>query len=164
MKKIIGVLVVCAGVLGLLALELFYFQFHKVFQDDVVVEAMIQPVADSSVGTVVETETVLQGQFGEIDAVHKGSGMAKLIRQDGSAYVRFEDFKVTNGPDLYVYLSDAETPGQTLESLGNYVSLGKLKGNIGDQNYAIPADFTGAKTVVIWCQRFGVLFTFARFE
>lgn len=149
---------------GLLFLEIFYFQFHKVLQRDVVAEVMISSEVSESSNDVIETKPVLQGQFVEIDAVHKGSGTAMIIEQENSTYVRFENFKVTNGPALYVYLSDAETPGQTLESLGNYVNLGKLKGNIGDQNYTIPADFVGAKTVVIWCQRFGVLFTFARFE
>ncbi|MEE8262035.1 MAG: DM13 domain-containing protein [Gammaproteobacteria bacterium] len=44
------------------------------------------------------------------------------------------------------------------------MSLGQLKGNIGDQNYAIPADTEVSKyqSVVIWCEQFGVLFSPAK--
>ena len=37
----------------------------------------------------------------------------------------------TNGPDLYVYLS-------TNKDISDIVNLGRLKGNIGNQNYPIP--------------------------
>jgi hypothetical protein len=44
-----------------------------------------------------------------------------------------------------------------------WVGLGPLKGNIGDQNYVIPGDVNIAdcKSVVIWCEQFGVLFSAA---
>jgi hypothetical protein len=43
---------------------------------------------------------------------------------------------------------------------GDFVSLGDLKGNIGDQNYEIPTDvdLEEFSTVEIWCERFGVGF------
>ena len=43
---------------------------------------------------------------------------------------------------------------------GQHTSLGGLKGNIGDQNYPIPADVNLAdyRSVSIWCDRFSVSF------
>lgn len=40
------------------------------------------------------------------------------------------------------------------------VNLGRLKGNLGDQNYEVPADvdLDGLSTVFIWCDRFSVVF------
>ena len=47
-----------------------------------------------------------------------------------------------------------------------WINLGDLKGNIGDQSYIIPADvdLDMYKSVVIWCQPFGVLFASAPLE
>ena len=76
-----------------------------------------------------------------------------LVLSDGSEqrFLRFEGFESDNGPDLKVYLR-AEN--------GEFVTLGDLKGNIGDQNYEIPVevDLTVFSTVEIWCERFGVGF------
>jgi hypothetical protein len=40
------------------------------------------------------------------------------------------------------------------------VDLGVIKGNVGDQNYDVPADVDLARyqSVAIWCKRFGVNF------
>jgi electron transfer DM13 len=67
--------------------------------------------------------------------------------------LRFENLDVTNGPDLYVYLATDTTAK-------DFVSLGRLKGNIGNQNYPIPenTDFEKYHTVLIWCQAFSTLF------
>jgi len=39
-----------------------------------------------------------------------------------------------------------------------FLELGALKGNIGDQDYAIPrgTTLTDYRSVVVWCKRFGV--------
>ena len=139
----------------LVGLELFYFKFHTYFQTTEVNEAF--PAAGSDSGP----KTIVQGQFVEVDAIHKGSGTARVIEQNSKQYLRFENFNVTNGPDLYVYLSESKTPGRNLESLGRYADLGRLKGNVGDQNYEIPEGFEGYDTAVIWCKQFGVLFSYA---
>ncbi len=52
-------------------------------------------------------------------------------------------------------------PGKTLASFGDYVNLCRLKGNVGDQNYEIPREFAEYRAAAIWCQEFGVLFSFA---
>jgi hypothetical protein len=95
------------------------------------------------------------GSFvGAGDGIHNAEGMAKVIPlQDGSNILRLENLRVTNGPDLYVYLA-------TDKSASDFVSLGKLKANNGNQNYNISSeiDLTKYDTVLIWCRPFSVLF------
>ena len=109
-------------------------------------------------------EALAAGRFADADAAHKGSGTATLFRDpSGNRVVAFSDFQATNGPDLKVYLvekADITSAQDVLDS--NWVSLGVLKGNIGDQNYALPADLPFEPgSVVIWCERFSVLFSAA---
>ncbi len=137
--------------------ELFYFRFYTYFQTQEVSET--PPVTSDNLSN--NLNVIVQGQFMKVDAIHKGSGTAQIIEQNGKRYLRFENFEVTNGPDLYVYLSESKTPSNDLKSLGKYISLGRLKGNIGDQNYETPEQFKGYNTAVIWCQKFGVLFSYA---
>jgi len=95
------------------------------------------------------------GDFvGVNDGIHNAEGKAKVIPlDDGTSILRLEDFESTNGPDLYVYLS-------TDEKASDYVNLGRLKANSGNQNYEIPEDvnLSKHKNVLIWCKAFGVLF------
>jgi hypothetical protein len=99
--------------------------------------------------------SALSGEFvGAGDGTHNAEGVAKEIStEDGRKFIRFENFKVTNGPDLYVYLA-------TDQSASDFVDIGKLKANNGNQNYEIPdgTDLAKYKTVVIWCKAFSVLF------
>ena len=88
------------------------------------------------------------------DGIHNAEGIAKVVPlQGGSNILRLENLHVTNGPDLYVYLA-------TDISASDFVSLGKLKANNGNQNYDIPSetDLTRYNTVLIWCRSFSVLF------
>jgi hypothetical protein len=106
---------------------------------------------------------VASGRFSDADAVHKGSGTASLYRlPDGAHLLRFEDFRTTNGPDLVVYLAEHPDPSSAADvTEGGFLSLGKLKGNVGNQNYALPAEIDPGdyESVVIWCELFGVLFS-----
>lgn len=100
-------------------------------------------------------DSLLTGSFiGVGDGIHDAQGIAKVIPvESGGNVLRLEDLVVTNGPDLYVYLS-------TDKSASDFVNLGRLKANIGNQNYPIPAgtDMTKYDTVLIWCKAFSVLF------
>ena len=95
------------------------------------------------------------GSFvGAGDGIHNAEGIAKIIPlQDGSSILRLENLRVTNGPDLYVYLSPDE-------SASDFINIGKLKANNGNQNYEIPkeTDLSKYDTVLIWCRPFSVLF------
>jgi hypothetical protein len=99
--------------------------------------------------------SALSGEFvGAGDGVHNAEGIAKEISlEDGRKFIRFENFNVTNGPNLFVYLA-------TDKNISDFVDLGALKANIGNQNYEIPdgTDLAKYKTVVIWCKAFSVLF------
>lgn len=102
-----------------------------------------------------------QGFFNEIDAIHKGSGQAMIFPETADGPIlRLENFSVTRGPDLYVYLSRNQNI-TSASQLGDYVSLGKLKSSKGNQNYTLPDGHEGYSSVVIWCQAFGVLFSSA---
>lgn len=106
---------------------------------------------------------VSQGRFVDADAIHKGSGGATIYQlQNGSHLLRFEDFRTTNGPALVVYLAKHPSPTQAADVTdGGYINLGKLKGNVGNQNYDIPedTDVSEYNSVVIWCELFSVLFS-----
>ncbi len=115
-----------------------------------------------------ETEIVIppikiaSGTFKDADSFHKGNGNAFIFQQsDGSGVARFENFSVTNGPDLRVYLVSEQDPSKTAVQSG--LQLGKLKGNKGNQNYNIPAgtDLSAYKSVVIYCQPYNVIFSVA---
>jgi len=102
------------------------------------------------------------GQWRGIDAVHQAQGKALMVRlPDGRRFIRFEDFRVTNGPDLYVYLSGHPSPrtGAQLHE-GAAFEVARLKGNVGNQNYELPADLdlSKFKSVAIYCKRFSVMF------
>ncbi|WP_458719576.1 DM13 domain-containing protein [Candidatus Nitrosocosmicus sp. R] len=100
-------------------------------------------------------QLLISGVFtGVNDGIHNAEGIAKIIPlQDDTNVLRLENLKVTNGPDLYVYLS---TDNNALD----FVNLGKLKANNGNQNYDIPlgTDLSKYDTALIWCKAFSVLF------
>lgn len=92
-------------------------------------------------------------------AGHSGTGDAGIFQNpDGSLVLRFENFDIQNGPDLEVYL----VPGADQTSLPEgSIHLGALKGNVGDQNYELPADTEltpGSYTALVWCEAFSVEF------
>ncbi len=106
---------------------------------------------------------VASGQFTDADAIHKGSGTATLYRLPNNDHVvRFEDFRTTNGPALVVYLAKHASPASAGDVVdGGFLDLGKLKGNVGNQNYRVPSgtDVSEYGSVVIWCELFDVLFS-----
>ena len=135
--------------------------------DSEVNESMAQMNGGSADQNAVQAE--LTGEFRDADAFHKGSGTATIYEIDatGERVLRFEDFRVTNGPDLRVLLANAANPEShsDLDESG-YVELSELKGNVGPQNYVIPSDFdlSNAQSVVIYCNPFRVVFSVATLE
>ncbi len=111
----------------------------------------------------VSLTVVRQGRFSDADRAHEGEGLAEILQTvDGTYLLRLSDFQVTNGPDLKVWLLTADDPKASRDvSASEWLSLGPLKGNIGDQIYPIPddAEIDRYRSVVIWCERFGVLFS-----
>lgn len=125
----------------------------------------VEPSPTEIPPTPVPSEPVAlkSGQFHPVE--HRGAGKATIYQlTDGRRILRFENFDVLNGPDLYVYLSGAEDANDEATILNSgYISLGRLKGNQGNQNYEIPPDLDldTYRSVSIWCQRFSVNFATA---
>ncbi len=96
-----------------------------------------------------------------ISRSHPSSGTAAVLTDGTQTFLRFDDdFATDNGPDLNVYLSAAGPNDSIGELAADFIDLGDMKGNIGAQNYAVPAgtDLGRYRTVVIWCVRFSVAF------
>ena len=115
-----------------------------------------------------QPQVIARGMFRDADAIHKGTGTALLYAlADGRNIVRFEDFRTTNGPALVVYIAKHPSPTAASDvTEGGFLSLGKLKGKVDNQNYAVPAEIDIAEygSVVVWCELFGVLFSPAALE
>lgn len=96
-----------------------------------------------------------------INRSHPTQGNAIVLGDGtGQRFLRFEDFRTDNGPDLNVYLSSAPQDAPAGQFDDDFIDLGDLKGNVGSQNYEIPrdVDLSRYSTVVIWCVRFSVIF------
>lgn len=117
---------------------------------------------DKKADSQPQIEVVAKGDFRAL--AHPVSGQAKLLEvRGGDRYLRFEKFMVENGPDLRVYLSAALSDSEGPAFGNDFIDLGALKGNVGDQNYRIPADAQLSRfpSAVIWCRRFSVGFAVA---
>lgn len=163
MRPIIVGIVVIAGIVSVAG-----YVVSPYFTESVIDEArpdnlmMLAPPVDSDdinlhdvQGGLLAHPPTHEGRFvGVGDGIHDAQGMARvLLLDDQSQVLRLEDFRSTNGPGLYVYLS-ADIRAS------DFVSLGDLKANQGNQNYPIPAgtDLEKYDKVLIWCKPFGVLF------
>lgn len=92
------------------------------------------------------------GSFTGVDG-HAGTGMATVVRTpDGKRTLTFTEFDVDPGPTVEVWLTKDES------SLEDRIEVGTLKGNVGDQQYEIPAnaDLGAYDTVVLYCIPFTV--------
>ncbi len=148
-KRLWLIIVIVAVVI---LLPIAWYLASPLFIDKIVNEEMPQEIEQDQEGTS-ETTTLYSGAFSGADSFHQVEGQAHVITANGREYLRFEDFQSTNGPDLKVYLS------KDLDAK-EYISLGDLKGNIGNQNYELQEeiDFEEYKYALIWCERFRVLF------
>lgn len=95
-----------------------------------------------------------KGVFVDGDKQHHTSGTVHTLTEGNQRFLRFENFDATNGPDLYVYITDSSN------NIESGINLGKLKGNKGSQNYDLSKDIDLEKfnRVIIWCKAFNVTF------
>jgi hypothetical protein len=101
--------------------------------------------------------------------VHKTSGRATVYQTTGGNVLRLTHFATSNGPNLHILLlaaADAKDDENFLTEKVERIDFGPLKGNEGDQNYAIPAgtDLARYKSVAIFCERFNANFGTAPLE
>jgi hypothetical protein len=101
-----------------------------------------------------------QGDFHSV--AHDTTGAATIHRlENGDRLLRLTNFATSNGPDVRVILvaaDDASDSATVTQSA--VIELGQLKGNKGDQNYALPSDIDldRYRAVTVWCHRFSVNF------
>jgi hypothetical protein len=117
--------------------------------------------ADDPSPTDEEPLALLTGSFDSRNRYTVTGDATVYELPDATRILRLEGFEATNGPDLFVYLTVEDTSASSDAALAaEYEDLGVLRGNVGDQNYPIPADIDLARfdTVVIWCRRFGTAF------
>ena len=90
---------------------------------------------------------------------HEVEGSALIVKTGGETFLRFEDLKTVNGPDLRIYLSSDL-------SSDDIIDLGSIRATEGNVNYVIPrgTDLTKYKYAMIWCRAFGVLFSYAELK
>jgi hypothetical protein len=134
-----------------LAAGLAWFQPYKLLVDDTVTEQLA--------GRNVE---LARATFRSLE--HATSGTAIVYATaDGQRLLRLADLDTSNGPDLRVVLSSAPLSDSTSTWGDDYVEIARLKGNVGSQNYVLPAgvDLARYGRVVIWCDRFDVGFAVA---
>jgi hypothetical protein len=173
---------VAALVLALVAgIGLYWFQPWKLVTDRAVDEtlaAVPEPQSSASLpqaslpqasgsASAPRPAVVRQGEF--ISHEHDTSGLARVVlKPDGSRALELVGLDTSNGPDLRVWLSDQPVrtgiDGWRVFDDGKWLELGRLKGNKGDQTYAIPAgtNLDQLGSAAIWCKRFSVSFGAAK--
>ncbi len=109
-------------------------------------------IVDNTPIVVTPTQkTLLSGTF--VSNEHPTSGTAKIIEEvDGKKYLIMENLKTDPGPDLRVYLSEDKTIKSATQILEDVPG--------GNSKTLLPTTFNTdkQKTVLIWCQKFSVLF------
>lgn len=153
-------LLIALGALFLVvALGVGLFAYKNISQEP---KTVVEQTTTTNTVTPTESSKVLkQGTFTDGDAVHKGSGTVQVVETSDGPVLQFgENFSVTNGPDLFVYISKQPAG----EGLGDFASLGELKKTSGEQTYTLPSNYSEYKSVVIWCRAFSVEFAIASLE
>src|SRR5580704_8276230 len=145
--------IVTGGIAVVLFVAWYAFRPERLFINEPVHDAM--PAANVS-----STQAIESGAFYGI--AHPTQGTATIYRMgDDALMLRFTNFRTSNGPNVHVYLvaADDARDAETVRRAG-FIDLGSIKGNIGDQNYALGSDVDLSKyrAVSIWCQRFSVNF------
>jgi hypothetical protein len=143
---------VLGGIIGTAAgIALGFFLFPFVFPPPPAVEQLSE--ADRAV-------LVANGEFthaNPLDPIHWGRGKVSVYER-----VLFleDDFEVGPGPAYHVYLVPKEKiRDEEPVTKAIFVDLGRLRAFKGSQRYPIPAGLSlkDYPSVVIWCERFGVL-------
>lgn len=140
----------------------YAFRPERLFVDKTVNESLgaVTPSSTAMAAAAGVPMTLASGSFHS--NAHDTRGMASVIDLgDGRRVLRLTNFATSNGPDVRIYLVAApDVQNDATVKTAGFVELGPMKGNIGDQNYEIPAtvDLANYRTVTIWCKRFSVNF------
>lgn len=136
-------------------------QINNTINENVVMPSGLINKQQQSNVTTAPTVTRTGSFIGAGDGFHNAEGLAKVILLDDSGHtiLRLENFKSTNGPNVHLYLA-------TDKAASNFIDLGRLKANNGNQNYNIPVgtDLAKYNMALIWCKDFSVLFGSAQLK
>ncbi len=125
-----------------------------------------QPAPDDDIADQLEGARILvSGDFQELDALHWGAGKVTIYElPDARRILRFEDFVSARCRDVRVYLAQDPQPLSALQLEQGSLDLGRLKGNIGNQYYFLPADhdLSVYQSAAVFCQQFSTMITVAR--
>ena len=155
------------AVIAILFILFIIYTVKPLFTNETINEELPIVIENNTTGKMIdmnisqeENQTILfSSEFSDADNFHKTSGQVKIYQIDDKQLLRLEDFKTTNGPDLKVYVAEDI-------KAKNFISLGDLKGNIGNQNYEIneKINYQEHNYVLIWCEDFSTLFGYAKLE
>ena len=144
---------------GAIGFAVGIFVYPYIFLADIVATEEVQGIESKQ---VVATGAFIHAD--PSDPIHYGGG--RLTLYDDLLHLE-SDFEVGPGPKFHVYLVPDEkvTPETDVEAT-MFVDLGRLKAFKGSQNYPVPPDvtLTDYRSVVIWCEQFGVLVSPATLE
>jgi len=168
-RRLLAAIAVVAAVL--LVVGAAWFEPWRLFTERTVDEAVpqVEPPSEEDSGDTgkpaepVEPRVLLAGDL--ISHEHETSGTVRVLElADGTRILRLEGLATSDGPDVHVWLSDAEVEdsrdGWFVFDDGAYHDLGEIKGNRGNQNYELPdsVDLDRFASVSLWCDRFDVSF------
>lgn len=107
-----------------------------------------------------DAQTLASGIFHSV--LHPTSGTATVYHLgNGMRILRLTNFRTSNGPDVHIYMvAEADAKDSASVPRVGFIDLGTMKGNIGNQNYALGpnVDLSKYRTVSVWCKRFTVNF------
>lgn len=121
----------------------------KLTVDDLLMDSISVEAAE-----MTQVAEIRSGSFSGSNG-YSVSGTCELLNNEGVLELTLEeDFRSSNGPGLYVYMSNKQS------NVTGGVSLGELKKNTGAQNYVVPEGISlnTYQFVLIYCQPFGVTF------
>ena len=126
----------------------------------------LNPLGDGNEITAQGT-IISNGQLVDADSSHEGSGTVQIVQVEANVLeLQFLEVEITNGPDLFVYLSKKPSFSDPYDSIGEFIDLGKLTYNSGNFSYTIPSSvqLEEYNSVVIYCKQYSVVFTYATLE
>ncbi|MAF81171.1 hypothetical protein CL628_04125 [bacterium] len=137
------------------ALETMTPERRTAFDD--AVTAMEDSIVEMLDAMPTQAQLLAQGQFKR--RAHGVSGQALFIKHDGQATLRFEDFDTINGPAIRIYLSSSL-------GISDAIDLGPIRATKGNVNYEVDPsiDISIYNKVLVWCEPFSVLFSYAELQ
>jgi hypothetical protein len=105
------------------------------------------------------SQIIVTGQFASIDSVRQASGNLTIYQNpDGTRLLHIEEnFRISRAPEMHLILT--RNPDPMAESTGvgvDYIDIGVLRGNVGQQNYTIPpsVDFNRYPVLAIYSSQY----------